>query len=328
MLTFINSSDKNTPPIFVMKPAKTVSPIPRYLQEKKRQNALNFFHCVQPVYYVSRFFGFAPFTFKCNSKGEVIGSEVKAFDLIWFFISLTSYCAVAYACTRILRLPRLDASFVLIAGNQMLLIASILNGAFAVAFDMYNRHRLVELTIQMTEFDREIKSLGILIDYRRERKRIGVWYFGSSLISFILMGLSYYFNESMNKCQSIPQRIIFYGAHALRQCTWTIVSTKYLFLLTSLYSRHHQINIVLRFVFSLFKFFDANTNFYWILYYQKSVFWQRFKATNSFAWYDSHPSEAIDSKIRQTLWHIVQCYGSGQFHIFISGTISEIWINN
>lgn len=168
MITFIDSSNKTASPIFIMKPPKTVSPIQGYIEHKNRQSAHNFFHCVQPVYYISRLHGFTPFSFKQNSKGEVIGSEIKLYDLIWFIVSLVNYLVLAFLCWCTLRVPNADLSYVLFVGNHLLLIMGLIVGAFSVAFDMFNRHRLVEMTIKFNLFDKEVlpiqNSMNIFVE--------------------------------------------------------------------------------------------------------------------------------------------------------------------
>lgn len=156
MITFNESSNKAVPPIFMLKPPRTVPPIQGYVEHKNRQNVHNFVHCVQPVYYVSRFYGLMPFSFKHNAKGEVIGSEIKMFDLVWFIVSIANYLTLAYLCWCTLRIPNSDLTYVLYFGNHVLLISGLLVGAFSVAFDMFNRHRLVEMTIKFNVFDRKV----------------------------------------------------------------------------------------------------------------------------------------------------------------------------
>lgn len=153
MLTFTKPTKKDSPQIFVVGDPKTIPPSP---ERKKHQNPLNFFYCIQSVYFVSRLFGFTPFSFKLNSKSEVIGYEVKPFDLVWFVISLFNYTAMAYLSWTTVLIPQLDVSYVLVIGNQLILVMGLLFGAFSVAFDMYNRQRLVDITRNFNAFDKKV----------------------------------------------------------------------------------------------------------------------------------------------------------------------------
>lgn len=153
MISFISSNNRFLPPIVLVNEAKILSSIQA---RKRRQNTLNFFHCIRPIYRISRLYGLTPFSFKFNSNAEVIGYEVKPFDLAWFIISLLIYSLVAYFCFKSITIKNAESSFALVIGNHLIVVVGFLFGAFSIVLDMYNRENLVNIITTFTDFDNKV----------------------------------------------------------------------------------------------------------------------------------------------------------------------------
>lgn len=153
MIALKNSKRKVPSPVFLVKESK---PISTSQAQTNRQNALTFFQCIQPVYYVSRVFGFTPFSFKFDSNAVITGYEVKPLDLIWFVISFFNYLFMAFIAWNTISTPTLEVSIILVYGNNLLVIVGLIFGAFSVAFDMFNRQRLVNLMKNSITFDKKV----------------------------------------------------------------------------------------------------------------------------------------------------------------------------
>lgn len=137
------------------------SPADRFkdLEKKDHSKEPNFVYSFRPVYYFSRMLGLMPFSIICNSKNEAQKPKVRAFDSLWFVVSICLYCLMAFVSYETRKHSRNSANIssnVLILGDSFHLITGLLFGALLIAMDMCNRNKLVAILRKFTVFDREV----------------------------------------------------------------------------------------------------------------------------------------------------------------------------
>lgn len=120
-----------------------------------RSRKFGFVDSFLPIYFFLRVIGFMPFSIGCEANGEVRKAQVSLLDGLWFVISICLYLGIAIYCSQNGGLP-LDASYVLVMGDFLLLIVGFVYGAVAIAMDMFNRNRLVNIVNKFIIFDKEV----------------------------------------------------------------------------------------------------------------------------------------------------------------------------
>lgn len=131
----------------------------KVIPAKLRVGKYNFVHSFRPVYYLSRIFGLMPFTMKlCDTNQRIQKAQVTVFDGVWFLISISLYISMAIIAWKTMDLPQktIQSSYILILGDNLLLIVGLVYSALIIAFDMHNRSKLVEILNKFVTFDKEV----------------------------------------------------------------------------------------------------------------------------------------------------------------------------
>lgn len=119
---------------------------------------INYLYSFRPIYYFSRFFGLMPFSIIYDSSGEVQRPIITIFDGLWFVISMCSYSFAVFLSIRLKIMKQPSPTFVTILGNTFIMM-TILYGVLAVAIDMCNRYKFIEIVKKFTGFDKEVGFL-------------------------------------------------------------------------------------------------------------------------------------------------------------------------
>lgn len=126
--------------------------------ERKQSIEYSFEYGLRPFYYLSRVFGFMPFTIICDANGQAQEPKVKRRDLLWLGVSITSYLLLGFVL-----LSGLDCSqysntskFILVLSEDVLAAVIIIYGIFGIGMDMCIRFKLVDILKKFTMFDAEV----------------------------------------------------------------------------------------------------------------------------------------------------------------------------
>lgn len=124
------------------------------LRNKAKSNKLAFSDSVRSIHLVSRFFGFTPFSFVIKN-GEILRARVGNIDFLWFIICLTIYAFLIYSCPH--ELPLIfEASPALIQEHYIQLITGLFKAIVTIILDMFNRHRIANILIDLNRFDNRV----------------------------------------------------------------------------------------------------------------------------------------------------------------------------
>ena len=120
----------------------------------------NFAHSFRPIYYFCRAFGLMPFKITYHSNGTIQGFEVGTIDIIWFIMSLTFNLILAFA---LLKHPQhmqdiRAMSIILVGGDFILQIISMIFDAIIVGMDMCNCSKLARILKKLNIFDEEVSG--------------------------------------------------------------------------------------------------------------------------------------------------------------------------
>lgn len=127
--------------------------------QKLQKKSLNFFHCVQPVYIISRIFGLLPFSIQYNPNGCVKAAKVTVFDGFWFIGSIGLNLFFGYrVASDIPDMPKEESSILFIGFRTVFVICFILT-ALSTVLDMMNRNRIVKIVKDLTEFDNSVSKI-------------------------------------------------------------------------------------------------------------------------------------------------------------------------
>lgn len=125
-----------------------------FMAENKRHN---FAYSIQPVYYSSRIFGFMPFTIVYDSKGKIREPIILSFDILWFIVAICLYILAITIQFENMEFF-LQTSFVLIAGDYVMLKLSLALSVLVIIMDMYNRHKLMFIFKNIDKFDGKVSN--------------------------------------------------------------------------------------------------------------------------------------------------------------------------
>lgn len=130
------------------------SPIENEIPVKR----INFLYIFRPIYYFSRISGLMPFSITYGANGEVQRPKITILDGIWFVISIFVNSLQVYLTLRVMFVKQTSPTFVMILGNTFLLMTTIY-GVGAVAMDMCNRFKFIEILKSLAIFDNQVSGL-------------------------------------------------------------------------------------------------------------------------------------------------------------------------
>lgn len=121
---------------------------------------IDYVYNIMPIHIISRIFGLVPFGIARSPNGEVEGARVNKFDILWFVVSILLYLFLAYSYidTNELQFSS-NESFILTAGDNVLIALGLVSAAVVIVMDMYNRSRIVEILKQFILFDKRVSLL-------------------------------------------------------------------------------------------------------------------------------------------------------------------------
>lgn len=124
-------------------------------QLKTTKKKVTFADSMRPFYYFLRLFGLLPFSITYDLNGQPHASRVSVLDVLWFTISTLLYSTITYLVFRSITIPQetATASYILILGDDLLLLANMFFGILFVGIDMFNRYELVNTLKEFDMFD-------------------------------------------------------------------------------------------------------------------------------------------------------------------------------
>lgn len=126
---------------------------PKVLHHKR-----DFAHNFHLIYIVSRVFGLMPFNITYQANGNIDKPTITKFDGLWFSISICANLFGIYTLTQLI-FPRgsdIYTSHLVILGDNLAVILGLFLGFFAVASDMNNRSKLVDIVNKIIAFDKKV----------------------------------------------------------------------------------------------------------------------------------------------------------------------------
>lgn len=119
---------------------------------------LNFEYGFRPIYHFSRAVGLWPFSIRHNSNGEIQSARISRLDGTWFSISMCFHLfAIFYSYLNMVDLEDSNKTiFTFSILYNLFQIKSLLIGAVGIIWDMFNRHRLVNILGKLITFDNEV----------------------------------------------------------------------------------------------------------------------------------------------------------------------------
>lgn len=122
----------------------------------------NFVYSYRPMYYFSRFFGLLPFSFVCDSSGQLQVPQIRAVDGVWFVFTIVGYIVLAINSCQVPEPPK-EAVPLIYYSNTLLLSVGLFNGANMIVVNMCVRFKFVTILKIITDFDKEASRSHMLI---------------------------------------------------------------------------------------------------------------------------------------------------------------------
>lgn len=112
----------------------------------------------RPFYYLSRVFGFMPFTIICDVNGRAQESKVKCRDILWLAILISSYLLLGVVIFGSMNISQdsITSEYVLVLSEYILAAFLLVFGIFVIGMDMCVRFKLVDILKKFTMFDTEV----------------------------------------------------------------------------------------------------------------------------------------------------------------------------
>lgn len=128
-------------------------------KERRARSKETMFTGFQPIFRICRVFGLLPFSIVFNLNAEIESCKVKRVDCVWFAISICVYLPLVIfnyhvLCLNIDKHQR-NATFVLIMGNYLLQLFTLISTALFFIVNMYNRDKFVDILKNLEHFDKE-----------------------------------------------------------------------------------------------------------------------------------------------------------------------------
>lgn len=122
-----------------------------------------FAHSVRPFHCFSRLFGLMPFSIIHDPNGQAYASAVSILDGLWFTISIILYSLINFLVFQntTLQLEPNTASYILILGDDLLLLANLFFGLLFLGIDMINRFKIAHILQEFNMFDLEVGSYNL-----------------------------------------------------------------------------------------------------------------------------------------------------------------------
>lgn len=120
---------------------------------------MNFAYCFRPVYYVSRIFGYMPFTIIYDSNGAIQRPKIRAFDFIWFILSvlIQTLPPIFYVQNEALSIYY-GTSFILSRIDIILVTFWMIYIIVSLVMDMWNRFILIDILKRINNIDEEVRE--------------------------------------------------------------------------------------------------------------------------------------------------------------------------
>lgn len=128
------------------------------IAEIRNSTEYDFAYCFRPFHYISRIFGYMPFSIIFDSKNAICRPTIRVFDILWFIVATFLYISMAIVCARFLK-NSYTSSTVLSDGDRLILIVSIVFGFLLIVMDMYNRFKFVDMLNKFKRSDEEVRSI-------------------------------------------------------------------------------------------------------------------------------------------------------------------------
>lgn len=128
------------------------------VNQENRSKNLNFADSFRPIYYFSRVFGLMPYSIIYDSNGDVQEPKVRTLDVLWFVISMCIYILMAVILYQEMNISNLNTSvYILLLGEFVLLMLTLIFGAQVIGMDMCNRFRIIDILKKINTFDKEAR---------------------------------------------------------------------------------------------------------------------------------------------------------------------------
>lgn len=128
------------------------------IETQKLSEKFNFMYSFRPIYFYSRVCGFMPFTITYKSCGAIDGLRIKKFDTLWFGVSIVINVTLAYMIsmdTEYLHETK-NGSIILMGGDYLLQISSMIFDAVFIFADLCIRHKFVDILRKINIFDEQV----------------------------------------------------------------------------------------------------------------------------------------------------------------------------
>lgn len=126
--------------------------------------ALNFLSSFKVNYYFLRFFGLWPFSLVRDPNGEIRKCKIRKLDLLWFIISMPLYVSASFVFYKNSQTESKILKFttkVISSGDNIRIAISLISVALAIAIDMCNRFKLINMLNMFVRFDESV-SVSVL----------------------------------------------------------------------------------------------------------------------------------------------------------------------
>lgn len=236
----------------------------------------DFMYSFRPLYYISRIFGYMPFSIVCDSNDSIKGPKIRLFDSIWFIIAMSVYISSAIMILQNVEYPEIQSNIVMTvlkSSDHLVLAFMLIFGAVIIVMDMLNRFKLVDILKDINTFDEEVGKLykkmtrfylnfkffyyslctqaveiGICFNYKKHRRWFCLFCVMLNSIPLIII-VSLYDEYSFRKASFSTADIVFYGACCLLLSFVTNqIPIVFMVFLYNLNIRFAALNTILRLV--------------------------------------------------------------------------------
>lgn len=190
-----------------------------------------------PLHFITKIFGYAPFTLKNQKFYTSMGDLILPFAsiIVYVFLFAFNFWIPVWKAGQ--------SSYLLDIGMNASVILSDFTAVFIVLSNIINRQKIISIFETIHHIDNELIKLGAVINFPKHLMTIFGCILTSTISQVLLVVISFYLRNHFNVRNFHISMAILYTAVTL---AYTIYMTNFVFIVVNISSRYRLINQILK----------------------------------------------------------------------------------
>lgn len=150
---------KNKPSVSsIMVQASVNNQLEMIEKRDKNTKTVRFPNVLRPIYYISRAFGFMPYSIIHDSNGDIKEPNVKKIDILWLLLSITIHSFIVVLLHNNMKSLQDPTRpyYILMIGDHLVAFVTVMFGIVMIGIDLCNRFKFIDILKKITTSDKEV----------------------------------------------------------------------------------------------------------------------------------------------------------------------------